>query len=247
MEYSGNIFSESRLVSLGAASEEVSSVAVEVNPVAEVLQIPLVGHNARADVLYHSIAVFTSKGVAATTVQDLLDAAKISRRTFYKYFKSKLEVLESLYEISTSLLLSRFEAEMASSSNMNEFVRHCVSEYFDYHVQLGPLVRMLNEEAMGFESPLAQHRNRVLQGLVQMFNDKYYELEGTRVDPQIYYALIWAMECAANKLLTGAESTEEEVARVKRCMSAFAGCVVVSDQSQRPRLPTVLEPASIVC
>ena len=41
--------------------------------------------HARTEILIHSINVFARRGLERTTVQHLLDAAGISRRTFYKY------------------------------------------------------------------------------------------------------------------------------------------------------------------
>lgn len=69
---------------------------------------PLVGHLQRTNIQLAAIPVFTRKGVAETTANDLLEAARVSRRTFYKYFAGKLEVLESIYHSAVQLLLARF-------------------------------------------------------------------------------------------------------------------------------------------
>ena len=48
---------------------------------------------ARTQILIHAMSVFNRRGLEETSVQDLLDAATISRRTFYKYFTGTLDVL----------------------------------------------------------------------------------------------------------------------------------------------------------
>src|SRR4051812_34990074 len=48
---------------------------------------------AERGILASAIAVFTKKGAAATRVEDILESAGVARRTFYKYFRSKDDVL----------------------------------------------------------------------------------------------------------------------------------------------------------
>jgi AcrR family transcriptional regulator len=139
------------------------------------------GQNAKANVLFYSIGVFAKKGIAETTVQDLLEAANVSRRTFYKYFKNKVDVLESIYEIASNMLITRFREEMGQAS-VADFVVRCVGLYFDYHTTLGPLVRMMTEEARRSDSPLAQHREKTIDHLVHLFDEKYFEKVGLRID-----------------------------------------------------------------
>ena len=43
--------------------------------------------------------LFATKGINKITVKDIINKAKISRKTFYHYFKSKLDVLASFQEI----------------------------------------------------------------------------------------------------------------------------------------------------
>lgn len=199
-------------------------------------QFPVPGQGARASVLFYSIGVFAQKGIAETTVQDLLEAANVSRRTFYKYFRNKVDVLESIYEIASNMLISRFRAEMATA-NVADFVVKCVGLYFDYHTTLGPLVRMMTEEARRSDSPLAQHRERAIEHLVRLFDQKYYEVQGVRLDDQVYYALIWAMESASINLLTNTKCRPEDVQRCKVVMAAIAARVMVNNPEQPVGLP----------
>ncbi len=209
----------------------------ELDRVTEKFSFPLPGQGAKADVLFNAVGVFACKGIADTTVQDLLDAANISRRTFYKYFKNKVDVLENIYKIATDILITRFNAEMSSASTMSEFLVSCVDLYFDYHVNLGPLVRMMMEEARRTDSPLAVHRDHTIEEIVSLFDKKYFEIEGVHLDPQVYYAIIWALESTSIQLLTETDCTQQDVDRCKASMRALAARVLVSDESLRPPLP----------
>lgn len=204
------------------------------------LNFPLPGQGAKSDVLFNAIGVFARKGITETTVQDLLEAANISRRTFYKYFKNKVDVLESIYKLAAELLTTRFNAERSKANSLTEFVMRCVDLYFDYHASLGPLVRMMTEEARRTDSPLAQHREALIEQVVTLFGEKYYEVEGRHLDPLVHYSMIWSMESASINLLTNTECTQEEVDRYKGVMRSVAARVISSDNdSERPDLPAM--------
>ena len=53
-------------------------------------------HFARSAILAAATKVFTQHGIASTRVEDILLAAGIARRTFYRHFRSKDDVLAAL-------------------------------------------------------------------------------------------------------------------------------------------------------
>ncbi|HVK99764.1 MAG TPA: TetR/AcrR family transcriptional regulator [Dongiaceae bacterium] len=213
-----------------ATEQELDAAVRQIN-------FPVPGQGAKADVLFNSIGVFTSKGIEDTTVQDLLDAANISRRTFYKYFKNKVEVLESIYQIAAELLMARFRSVKKESATLSDFVVQCVELFFDYHANLGPLIRMMTEEALRAGSPLAPHRALLLEHMVKLFDDRYFEAEGVRLDPKVYYSLIWMMESASMNILTTTPCTQDVVNSYKAVMCAISARAMVSDPNQWQSLP----------
>lgn len=220
-----------------ATEKKLGAASVEFN-------FPVPGQGAKSDVLFSAIGVFTSKGVEDTTVQDLLDAANVSRRTFYKYFKNKVDVLESIYEISAGLLMARFREAQQASASLSDFAVSCVELFFDYHANLGPLIRMMTEEALRADSPLAPHRAALLEQMVKLFDDRYFAEEGVRLDPKVYYSLIWMMESASMNILTNTAATQDVVDSFKAVMSAISARAMASKPEHwdsLPKLP-VLEP-----
>lgn len=221
-----------------ATEKELDLASTEFN-------FPIPGQGARSDVLFNAIGVFTGKGVEDTTVQDLLDAANVSRRTFYKYFKNKVEVLESIYEIAAGLLMARFKAAKTASATVSDFMVSCVELFFDYHANLGPLIRMMTEEALRAGSPLAPRRAALLEQMVKLFDDRYFEEEGVRLDPKVYYSLIWMMESASVNILTNTAATQDVVNSFKAVMSAISARAMANRPEHwhsLPKLP-VLESA----
>ncbi|MAR90719.1 MAG: TetR/AcrR family transcriptional regulator [Pseudomonadota bacterium] len=209
----------------------------ELGQAKEQYNFPVPGQGARADVLFNSVGVFTSKGIEDTTVQDLLDAARISRRTFYKYFKNKVDVLECIYQMAAELLVVRFKAMRREARTMSEFIVQCVELYFDYHTHLGPLVRMMTEEARRAGSPLAAHRETLLAHIVELLDEKYFEMEGAHLDPKVFYSLIWMMESASMNLLAHLPCDETVVGQYKAVMCAISARVVLTNAAQWESLP----------
>jgi AcrR family transcriptional regulator len=193
--------------------------------------------SAKSEILFNAVGVFVRKGLVETTVQDLLDAAKISRRTFYKYFKNKVDVLVGIYQVASDILMVRFRMEMEKAETAGDFMRRCVDLYLDYHANLGPLVRMMTQEALRHNSPLAARRNELIDGIVELLDEKHYEVEGVKLDRQVFHVLIWMIESASLHLLTKTDCAEEDLSRIRCVLGAVASRVLITDERYRPNLP----------
>ncbi|HBP0833937.1 TPA: TetR family transcriptional regulator [Pseudomonas aeruginosa] len=189
---------------------------------------PLVGHLQRTNIQLAAIPVFTRKGVAETTVNDLLEAARVSRRTFYKYFAGKLEVLESIYHSAVQLLLARFGGLRSEAGSDEDWLRAMVSLFFDYHLAVGPIIRMMQEEALHAGSPLAAHRQRAHLKIIELWAERLG-------DALTYRVLIWAMEAASLELLNASDPLE--LPRVKRVL----GDLLVGTLCPSTQAPTRLQ------
>ncbi|HDY6317754.1 TPA: TetR family transcriptional regulator [Pseudomonas aeruginosa] len=189
---------------------------------------PLVGHLQRTNIQLAAIPVFTRKGVAETTVNDLLEAARVSRRTFYKYFAGKLEVLESIYHSAVQLLLARFGGLRSEAGSDEDWL------FFDYHLAVGPIIRMMQEEALHAGSPLAAHRQRAHLKIIELWAERL-GAQGAAHDALTYRVLIWAMEAASLELLNASDPLE--LPRVKRVL----GDLLVGTLCPRTQAPTRLQ------
>lgn len=178
---------------------------------------PLAGHLQRTNIQLAAIPVFASKGLAETTVNDLLAAANVSRRTFYKYFSNKMEVLEGIYHMAVSLLLARFADMQPVAESPQTWLRAMVALFFDYHLSVGPIIRLMQEEALRAESPLAGHRQRAHQEMARLLVERLAG-KGPPRDPLTYRALIWALEAASLELL-GQQAKSAEIEQAKQVLS----------------------------
>src|SRR3954470_9922989 len=78
---------------------------------------------ARGAIVASAMGVFGKLGFAATRVEDLLEAAGIARRTFYKYFSSKEDVLAGIYELTTRELLRALHHAVEVSGDPADAIR----------------------------------------------------------------------------------------------------------------------------
>jgi AcrR family transcriptional regulator len=64
----------------------------------------------RADIISSALALFDRGGFDATTVEQIVDAAGVGRRTFFRYFPSKEAILFSEFTARQALVLERLRA-----------------------------------------------------------------------------------------------------------------------------------------
>ncbi len=79
-------------------------------------------HERRTEILDVAGRLFGAKGYDKCTVNDILDAIGIAKGTFYYYFKSKEEVLESIIERVTEIVVARAK-EAASNPELSPVMK----------------------------------------------------------------------------------------------------------------------------
>lgn len=175
---------------------------------------------ARGAIAAAAMGVFGRLGYAATRVEDLLEAAGIARRTFYKQFTSKDDVLASIYELTTHELLRAVDQGADAGADPLVHVRSVMDAYLDFHAQNGTLLRILVEQAIRSDSPLAPLRKRFRGRLVEVLA-RAAKARGRRsFDPLLGIALISALEGISLEILEkGAKA--DDVARAKRTMHSL--------------------------
>lgn len=186
--------------------------------------------NARAEILARAINVFADRGLERTTVQHLLDAASVSRRTFYKHFRNKYDVLESLYEICVAHIILRFRREAERGESIRGVIERTVDIYFDYHISLGPIIRLMMEEARRIGSVLWPHREQAYATAVKVLQTEMERVGGRRYSPLVFKTIVWSLESYSLHLL--AEGCPEgELEQCKKVMTGVAEALLVHGES----------------
>jgi len=150
--------------------------------------------NARSKILIGSLRVLKKKGLADCAVEDILQAADVSRGSFYQYFQNKYDVAATLFRAVQAILVK--QAKDASVGERRPFVRleNTFAVYVNAQVQLGWLYSMLLAEAKQIGSPLAEVREEVLDTLINLVDSTFSVTQGRKVEKDVYRALIYALE-----------------------------------------------------
>lgn len=196
---------------------------------------------ARAEILIHSIHAFSQRGLERTTVQHLLDVSGVSRRTFYRYFRNKMEVLENIYRIFIDNMLLHFHQEMRQARSVREIIHNTTKVYFKYHVSMGPMIRLMMEEARTSGSVLAPHRTRAQQIAAQVLTSEIGRLTEREFDPLVMRTMLWILEDYSLYIFEDGAFSAARLKECQRVMIGVAEAVVLG----RDASPALLElPAS---
>jgi AcrR family transcriptional regulator len=180
-------------------------------------QSSLLTRLAASGILRGAIEVFSRHGFAATRVEDILQAADVARRTFYKHFSNKEQVLAAIYEMATSELLGAIRSAGVAGEGPLDAIGRALDAYLDYHVANARLVRVLVEEAIRSDSVLHPYRKRFRQDLIELLDVAVRATSGEQNDPMFYAALVSGLEGLSLDLLAS-DAGPHEVARAKQVM-----------------------------
>ncbi len=171
---------------------------------------------ARADIARAAVEVFSRLGAEATRVEDLLAAADVARRTFYKHFRSKEEVLAAVYEMVSRELLAAIDAHREPGADPTAGVRATLDIYLGFHADNHRILRVLVEQAMRSDSPIAPLRLRFRAELTRALDDAFARATGRRLDPYVFLALLSALEGLSLEFLAdGRAPAPADVARAR--------------------------------
>ncbi|HEY5926463.1 MAG TPA: helix-turn-helix domain-containing protein [Kofleriaceae bacterium] len=194
---------------------------------------------ARNMILFGATRVFATKGFRGVSVEDLLEAGQVSRRTFYRFFKSKEDVALAMYTLGTSSLLEACRRAIANESDLLVQLEKCIDIHLSNARSMGRLVYVLGGEAQSLESPLHPRRMEVHDLLVAMFRDS--GSAQSEVDPLFIRTLVFALEQITRTVLEqgdeGRRVTADSIARARAVMMRVATGAVAGNGARVSPLP----------
>ena len=197
---------------------------------------PLGAHFVKSSILSGATVVFAGKGVAQTNVEDILLAAQISRRTFYRFFKNKDEVLAALFDVACTLFVDAFEDAVRRQDAPEAKLTACVDTYLEFSKASGPLMRVLFGESRRPDSPLAARRRTVIEALVALLGREAEAFVGHAVDPLLLHGLLGGLEVMASTVLERGPSPAE-LERTRDAMRRLVAGTLAGRGALVPALP----------
>jgi AcrR family transcriptional regulator len=184
--------------------------------------------------------MFALHGYRAVSVEHLLAAANISRRTFYRAFTSKDDVGLALYRFGTDGLIDSCRKALAEDGDLLTRVVRCIDLHLKNAATVGRLVYVLGGEASSQDSPLFPVRMAVHDRLVELLQAADRE---RRVDPLFVRTLVLALEAMVRSVLIegdeGRKVTEAQIARARRVMSRIVTGAIAGEGASVTELPLV--------
>lgn len=173
----------------------------------------------RLRILEGAASVFGRHGYGATSVEMILEEAGVSRRTFYKAFRSKEDVLVVLFENAVDRLLSavRKANEVAGPSEAPRVIK-ALEAYIRVHADAGPLARVLLLEQFSPGSPLSKQRDAAMAEFSKLISGAYTRAGQQPPDPILVHGVVAAINQIAVRLSSEYPTGDWDVERAKRVM-----------------------------
>jgi AcrR family transcriptional regulator len=192
----------------------------------------------RGMVMMAAAKVFAEHGYRAVSVDDLLAAANVSRRTFYKAFDGKDAVGLALYRFGTDALVDNCRRALAADGDLLTRVLRCIDLHLGNAGRVGRLVFVLGGEASSQDSPLFAVRMAVHDRLVELLLAADRD---RRVDPLFVRTLVLALEAMVRCVLLegdeGRRVTDAQIARGRRVMTRIVTGAIAGEGPQVSELP----------
>jgi AcrR family transcriptional regulator len=201
--------------------------------------VQLGGDVARNMIMFGATRVFATRGFRNVSVEDLLEAGQVSRRTFYRFFKSKDDVALAMYTMGTGSLLEQCRRAIDKDTDLLNQLERCIDLHIGNARHMGRLVYVLGGEAQSLESPLYVRRMEVHDQLIGMFRNA--DTTNAKVDPLIIKTLVFALEQVVRTVLEegdeGRRVTDASIARARAVMMRVATGAVAGTGARVAPMP----------
>ena len=114
----------------------------------------------RAQLLDAARDVFVAQGFHAAAMDDIADAAGVSKPVLYQHFPGKLDLYLALLDASSDALVAAVEAALASTVDNKLRVQATVQAYFDFVDDPGGAFRLIFESDLTNEVAVRQRVDR---------------------------------------------------------------------------------------
>jgi AcrR family transcriptional regulator len=190
-------------------------------------------------ILQGAARLFAEHGVRKPSVEQILKAAGVSRRTFYRLYTSKEDVVAALYRLGTNRLIEACTLAISEESDPVKRIDRCIDAHLQAAREFGRLVFVLGGEAQGHESPLHARRMEVHKSLVALFSTRGSQAD---VDPLFYRGLILVIEGVTRVMLLecdeGRSVTEASVERARNVLRRIVTAAVEGEGRGVAPMPT---------
>ncbi|WP_394824837.1 TetR/AcrR family transcriptional regulator [Pendulispora albinea] len=199
---------------------------------------------ARAMILRGAASVFAELGVRAASVEDILKAADVSRRTFYRLYGSKEDVALELYHLGTDILLETCRLAVREETDPLRQFERCMDAHLRNAREFGRLIFVLGGEAQRQESMLHARRMKVHDAIIGLLSSGGQDVRlGKRIDPLLLRMILLSVEAVVRIVLEegdeGRKVTDAGIERARRVMRRVITSALEGEGPRVAPLPTL--------
>lgn len=165
-------------------------------------------------------AVLAERGVADVTVEEVLQVARVSRRTFYKHFASRDDLLVTLHRTLSEGFVAATTKAASRAGSVDEHVARTIDVFLTVAQRGGALFRVLQGEALRPGSPLAPRRRELFTLLAELHLQAAAGARGEAPDPLIVHGALAGVEAILHRVVLEGPL---EGARLDRARTAMIG------------------------
>jgi AcrR family transcriptional regulator len=171
-------------------------------------------------ILRGAASAFAQHGYSGTSVEAILEASGVSRRTFYRFFRSKDDVFEKLFDRSVALLLRTVREAFGTGHNGNavERVERALDGYLGVHVNAGDLARVLLLEQFRPGSTLSLRREQAMTAFRELIRAQMKAAGQPEPDELLLHGLVAAINAIVVHMASERPAGNWDLARGKHAM-----------------------------
>jgi len=171
-----------------------------------------------------ALELFATRGYNATSVEDVVERAKMSKSAFYEFFTSKEDCFRELLSLEGGSLIDNVLAEAALGRNHHERLRFGITTFVRSCFERSSVARLLIVESVGLSKGVDEVRHELQAQFADavgeevrhaMLHDPFYADKNPRVFGR---AVVGAVSDAVGHYLThpgmDADSLAESLCRI---------------------------------
>lgn len=186
------------------------------------------GEQLREVVIEAAMRVYAEHGYQRSSVELILQAANISRPTFYRLFSDKREVIREALERAYLDLLTTLPAAVASARTMEQGINLALDAYFDWARRNVPGVGAFYREIHDRDSPASELRRQALETLQHVVSQRAEQLGLPGIDPTFVETLLHVAEHAGGNCFALGHPTEEQICHARKVTGRIILAAVLS-------------------
>jgi len=164
--------------------------------------------------------VYADHGYHDCSVAMILEESGVSRPTFYRYFKSRHEVIGAVIKAVNNKLINKILFYISDSQDILEVFDKGVDAYFDWGNEIGKIAGSIYHEIYDTQSPASSHRSLVISQITKMAQHSR-RLAGQSLNFVVLDALLHVVEHLGHQAFWPSKKDQAQTEELKQAIKTI--------------------------